>query len=228
MTKKGGHLSPEARTKLSSARKGQHNSLRTEFKKGHEGRRGAENPATWPHVKIAMSKAQKHRYEGHRVEVACPYCGRINSLFLAEVKRGAKFCPGMCYQNWLREYVATHKDEWIKKSKPKSDIKPNVPEQKVLNILNTYFPNDWQYTGDGRVIIGGMKPDFMNINGKKAVVEVFGDYWHSQKVRNWRETEVGRLMAYGYWGFRCLVIWEYELDKLPEGEIVRRIRRLVK
>lgn len=124
--------------------------------------------------------------------------------------------------------MATHKDEWLEKSKPKSNAKPNIPEQKLQCILNTHFPNQWQYTGDGSVVLGGMKPDFLNVNGKKAVIEVFGDYWHGKRSRNWRETEIGRLMAYGYWGFRCLVIWEHELGKLPEREIVRRIRRLVK
>lgn len=227
--KTGQSFPSESKAKVSLARKGQHNSPQTEFKRGHPGRSGTDNPASWPEHKAALSAGQRRRYAGHRVETPCPYCGKINLLFLSNVNRGRKFCPQSdCYHNWQREYIATHKDEWIEKSKPKSKAKPNIPEQKLQCILNTHFPNHWQYTGDGSVVLGGMKPDFLNVNGKKAVIEVFGDYWHGKRSRNWRETEIGRLMAYGYWGFRCLVIWEHELNKLPEREIVRRIRRLVK
>lgn len=26
--------------------------------------------------------------------------------------------------------------------------------------------------------IGGLCPDFVNCNGKKVIIELFGDYWH--------------------------------------------------
>lgn len=70
-----------------------------------------------------------------------------------------------------------------------------------------------------------MRPDFANCNGKKDVIEVFGDYWHSAKVtkEHWERTELGKMMTYGSLGYRCLVIWERELNNLPEEEIVKKI-----
>lgn len=88
--------------------------------------------------------------------------------------------------------------------------KPNKQELKLQAILDSYFPGEWKFVGDGQVIIGGLCPDFTNINGKKYLIELFEDYWHS-KVRSWTRTELGRIMCYNSYGYKCLVIWEHEL-----------------
>lgn len=94
-------------------------------------------------------------------------------------------------------------------------VKPNVSERKLAQLLQDYsLP--YKFVGDGTVILGTYSPDFLNINGKKKVIELFGDYWHSEKkVRKWHEGELGRIMAYKALGFDCLVVWEHEL-KNPE------------
>ena len=85
--------------------------------------------------------------------------------------------------------------------------RPNIIEKQLLEILNEKFPSQWKYSGNGQIVIGGCVPDFVNINGKKQVIELFGDYWHSfnpfdeaQKVNHYKE-----------YGYNCLVIWENEL-----------------
>lgn len=103
--------------------------------------------------------------------------------------------------------------------------KPNLPETRLLEIIGRYFPNEWKYTGDGSLVIGGYIPDFTNCNGRKELIEVFGDYWHKRQNIPWHQTELGRIGAYNSLGFRCLVIWEHELKTLPEEEIVEKIRR---
>ena len=102
--------------------------------------------------------------------------------------------------------------------------KPNEPETSLLEILNRHFSNEWKYTGDGSLVIGGYIPDFANCNGRKELIEVFGDYWHNRPKTPWHQTELGRIGAYNSLGFRCLVIWEHELKTLPEQEIVEKIR----
>jgi len=76
-----------------------------------------------------------------------------------------------------------------------------------LNLhLEDRFPGEWMYNGDGSqgVVIGGKIPDFVNINGKKEVIEVFGTYWHG-------EDEVEQKIAhYKKYGFKCIVLWDYE------------------
>jgi len=83
--------------------------------------------------------------------------------------------------------------------------KPNKTEVKLLNLLDKYFPDQYKYTGDGSVIIAGLNPDFTNCNGRKEVIEMFGDYWHKG------EDPQEKIDRYAKFGFRCLVIWEKEI-----------------
>lgn len=101
--------------------------------------------------------------------------------------------------------------------------KPNKPEQRLIRVAkDNNLPI--RYVGDGQVIIGRMNPDFINTNGKKEVVEVFGDYWHSEKkVRSWKETELGRIMAYKVFGFDCIIIWEHEIKTMTDDELVKKM-----
>lgn len=99
---------------------------------------------------------------------------------------------------------------------------PNKQELKLQAILDSYFPSEWKFVGDGQVIIGGLCPDFTNINGKKCLIELFGDYWHS-KIESWTRTELGRIMCYNSYGYKCLVIWEHELK--DEKALVERLKK---
>ena len=89
------------------------------------------------------------------------------------------------------------------------NISPSKPETTVLNILNTLAPRDWKFVGDGQVIIGGLNPDFININGRKLIIEVFGNYWHTQKLKPYKINE-GRINVYATYGYRTLIVWEKE------------------
>jgi GDP-mannose 4,6-dehydratase len=86
-----------------------------------------------------------------------------------------------------------------------NNISPNKAETKLMNILNEVCPNEFKYTGNGEVVIHGFNPDFTNINGKKKLIELFGDYWHKGENPNRKKT------IYKQYGFDCLVIWEHEL-----------------
>jgi G:T-mismatch repair DNA endonuclease (very short patch repair protein) len=66
------------------------------------------------------------------------------------------------------------------------------------------------YVGDGSLIVGGRCPDFMNKNGKKKVIELFGDFWHKN------DNPDERIAHFRHFGFDCLVVWEHEL-KNEEG-----------
>jgi len=56
----------------------------------------------------------------------------------------------------------------------------------------------FRYVGDGSFWIGNANPDFVDSNGKKICVEIFGEYWHdkllNEKVPYFR-TEEGRKRA---------------------------------
>lgn len=106
------------------------------------------------------------------------------------------------------------KEDRISKSLSRSSQRPNVPEMKILALLEYLYSGEYKYTGNGEVTLGDMCPDFTNINGQKKVIEHFGEYWH--KGENPNEI-ISRYLEYG---FKCLVIWEHELEE-PEKVIER-------
>ena len=110
----------------------------------------------------------------------------------------------------------------IKRAKA-CNLKPNKPEKVLGFLLNNMFPKDWIYTGDGidkeninSVWIGRKNPDFMNVNGQKKVIELFGDYWHSEKITGEPEElhELNRINHFRKYGFETLIIWEKELKDI--------------
>lgn len=96
--------------------------------------------------------------------------------------------------------------------------KPTRPESFLTELLKKYeLP--FKYTGDGGFFIGHKNPDFVNVNGKNQVIELYGDYWH----RN--DNPQDKITAYKKNGYDCLVIWEHELK--DELSIVETIRRFI-
>lgn len=89
-------------------------------------------------------------------------------------------------------------------------VHPNKPEKVVINILNELYPSEWKFVGDGEVIIGGLNPDIINVNGKKLIIEVFGDYWHRQGLKPYHVNE-GRVKVYAGYGYKTLILWESEI-----------------
>ena len=90
---------------------------------------------------------------------------------------------------------------------------PNKAEQKLHSILEKLFPGEYRFVGDGEVIIAGKNPDFININGQKKIIELFGDYWHSEEVvgRPAEEEEKQRIEIFQQYGYKTLIVWEKEL-----------------
>ena len=102
-------------------------------------------------------------------------------------------------------------------------MKPNEPELQLQCTLDKHFPGEWRYVGDGRVRLGRHNPDFININGKKQVIEVFGVYWHDPDMFPNRLSEEELIAYYKDYGFDCLVFWEY--DVYIEDEVVERVSK---
>jgi G:T-mismatch repair DNA endonuclease (very short patch repair protein) len=99
-------------------------------------------------------------------------------------------------------------EEYLKMMAEARSIKPTKPEIKLGKLLQFLFPGEYKYTGDFQTWIGGKNPDFMNINGQKKLIEMFGDYWHQG------EDENERINHFKTFGFNTLIIWESELKNL--------------
>ena len=109
------------------------------------------------------------------------------------------------------------KDEkFVRRRLEKGKLKPNKLELKFDKLLWEWCPGEWKFTGDGGFILGGKIPDWLNVNGKKKLIELFGDFWHSDnnfwfKTRN---DEKSRIEYFKGYGFDTLVIWEKELQDI--------------
>jgi len=69
--------------------------------------------------------------------------------------------------------------------------------------------------GDGSFVINGFNPDFVNINGQKKIIELFGDYWH----RNTQIKDKKRIKTYNKYGYKVLIVWEHELENINKLKI---------
>ena len=110
------------------------------------------------------------------------------------------------YKGWLK--LTSQLQRYLKEGLP------NPSEKKLLEILNKVCPGEYRYN-NGWFVLGGKIPDFVNVNGKKKVIELFGEAYH-------REEEVEeRRSHFRKYGWDCLVIWAKEL-KSPE-EVANKV-----
>ena len=84
--------------------------------------------------------------------------------------------------------------------------RPNKLEKRIDNLLQKMFPSEWKYVGDGQFWIAGKNPDFININGKKLIIEIFGNYWHE------KEDESYRINLFEKFGYNTIVLWESDIN----------------
>lgn len=111
---------------------------------------------------------------------------------------------------------AEYRDRVVKARLRGNHLKPNKLETLFLNMLNEWFPDCWEFTGDGSLIIGGFNPDFRNLH-KNCIIEIFGDFWHDKDEVEYKKN------VYSSFGFRCLIFWEREVRGLPKEILKGRI-----
>jgi G:T-mismatch repair DNA endonuclease (very short patch repair protein)/DNA-binding TFAR19-related protein (PDSD5 family) len=103
----------------------------------------------------------------------------------------------------------------------KSNQSKTRPERRLDNLLQSLYPNEFKYNGryDCGISIGRLIPDFVNVNGKKQVIDVHGSYWHEgEDVKDRQE-------RYAKYGYSSLIIWDYELK--DERAVIQRIVEFV-
>jgi len=132
------------------------------------------------------------------------------SKHLSEVRKGRKM--GEDHKRKISETLQERfKDpEYACKMGKAWNLKPNKPEKRILNLLNKMYPGEWKYTGDFSFMINGKNPDFVNCNGQKKIIEMFGDYWHKG------ENPQDRIDTFNPFGYDTLIIWEHELKNIDQ------------
>jgi G:T-mismatch repair DNA endonuclease (very short patch repair protein) len=119
--------------------------------------------------------------------------------------------------------------EFAKKMFKAVHHKPTKIEKYLDGILQKYFPGEYKYVGCGDFVIYGLNPDFVNCNGKKKIIEVFGNAYHDPEKSyvdiSWKQTDFGRVAIFSQLGYDTLIIWESELKNKSEEEIVEEIKK---
>jgi hypothetical protein len=100
------------------------------------------------------------------------------------------------------------------------NVSPNKSELKLQSILQE-LSLPYRFVGDGQVIINGKCPDFINTNGQKKLIELFGDYWHDiEIVGHPIEKEIEeRTTFFSQLGFKTLIILDSELTNIESVKI---------
>ena len=190
----------EARKKISARHKGK---IRSEDSR----RRQSES----------IKGEKNHRWKGGRVKRICRECGKVFYVEQNVIKRGyGFFCSQSCRAKRERRHRAF----------PKHHTKPERIFEDICKKNNLPF----KYTGDGSFWIHNINPDFVESNGKKIVVEVFGDYWHSPLLNyGLREdrTLIYRKRMLKKYGFKLIVFWETDLLREDaEAFVLKSLNRM--
>jgi len=195
---------------------GRKHTAKTKLKIG-EALSGKKKP---PGFGEAMSKARKG--EEH------PWArGEKSSNKRPEVRKkirkallGKKKSPEHCI-NISEARKELWKDPKFAKMMGESQRKTPNRLEKAFNILLLFIcPGEFKYVGDGYFKLGKKRPDFLNINGKKKLIETFGDFWHED------EDEEKRINYFKKYEYDCLVIWESEFWK-ETVEVTRKVLSFV-
>jgi len=118
--------------------------------------------------------------------------------------------------------------EYVAKLIKAMALSPNKLEQRIIKILEPTYP-EYKYNGDfGQgICLGGLTPAFVNINGRKEVIEILGDYWHSPEIigNDWRRSAEGKVEIYKSVGHKCLILWESEINQSSDVQILEKVHQ---
>ena len=118
-------------------------------------------------------------------------------------------------------------EKYVRQQIKARNVKQNKLEIFLEKYLNELLPHEYKFVGDGEFILGGKNPDYMNMNGQKKLIELYGDYWH--KGQNPQD----RIDYFKKFGFNTLVIWEKELivlsllkNRILQFNMLKKVQRL--
>jgi len=128
---------------------------------------------------------------------------------------------GRCYSCTSKKRWSNkeYKEKTLKASRLGMRVKPNKPEKQLNNILQKLLLKEYKINVKADVmVLGGKIPDFVNVNGQKKIIELYGDYWHSRKItgRTKKQEESIRINHFKKYGYKILIVWEHELKNIEK------------
>lgn len=230
---------PEVKIKRSEAIKGDKNpakrpDVRKKISMSNKGRQFTDDTKK----KMSESKKGKKLSESHKKKISegnkgrsCPNLkGENNPAKRPEVRKKISENNSMKNPKVREKHQKAVKDLWqnpeyVKKVMEGTARRPTKPEQKLESILNHIFPYEYRYNGNFncRIVISGKIPDFVNINGKKKLIEFNGCYFHNCPVcypdgvetyKDANKRDAKRIELFKKYGWDTLVIWEHDMKDI--------------
>ena len=153
--------------------------------------RGDRNPMKRPEVKEKHRKAMREKQSPKIKELI-----KTNPDYRKKILEGS-------YKGWLK--LTKRLQLYLKEGLP------NPSEKRLQEILDNILPGEYKYN-NGWFVLGTKIPDFVNVNGKKKLIELFGEPYHKP------EEALERVNYFKRYGWDTLVIWASELSKEKEVE----------
>jgi G:T-mismatch repair DNA endonuclease (very short patch repair protein) len=188
----------------------------------------------WKEWKLKNPNYKKPSTEG-KISKICERCGKKFQVYPSGNHK--VYCSDKCFKqplvtktclcgckkefktNLIRKKFFSHKCYLIytRKNKFKGI---NKKETVLLSILDKLFPKEYKFVGNWEVVFGSRNPDFININGQKKIIELFGNFWHGVEYRQLaikdcstnKEHVEDRVKYFKKYGYETLVVWEKELE----------------
>jgi hypothetical protein len=143
-------------------------------------------------------------------EVGYDYIANCPGKLPEEIRKCACGC-GKTFKSRItlkKKYFST--ECFLKDFSKKTHKGMNKTEELILKLLNSLFPQEYKFVGNFQVFFGGKCPDFININGKKKIIEYFGQYWHRE------DNPQNRINHFKKYGYDTYIILEKELKNIEE------------
>ena len=153
-----------------------------------------------------LRDAKAPGWKGGKIKRKCIICQKEFEINSSEIKKGnGNYCSYSCSRKAQKM--------------PKHHTKPELIFERICKKYNLPF----KYTGDGSFWIHNINPDFIECNGKKVAIEIFGDWWHSPLL-NWRLTERSTLpyrkKSLKKYSWELIVLWGSDLKREDAEQFV--------
>ena len=191
-----------------------HNITTRSVSEAHQGEKGCnwgKHPSEATRNKLSeANRGEKNYFYGkHFTGEENPFYGKEHTKETKKVmqQKAKKRCESEEERKKLRKRLTANR----------RPTKPELIFEEICKKNNLPF----RYVGDGQLWIGKkgekqLNPDFIEANGKKIVVEVFGSYWHSP-LRNFglkKEATLSfRRAHYKKYDWQSAFIWEEDLRR---------------
>lgn len=180
-------------------------------------------------------------FRRRKITLNCKVCGKEFKRKPANVKCNRNkryFCSRKCSDKYHTGannpfYRKHFSEESLRRILTAIKRKPSGPEKRLIQIIEERnLP--YKYVGDGALVISNLVPDFVETNGQKKLIEVFGRGFHDpdfpyrflRRPIPYHQTSEGRTKILRSAGYALLILWDDELEQ--KEEVIEKIEQFTK